>query len=75
MDIYTTRTTESRRQTYLMLGESTSAVFCGPDHVEAAAHVAELLNKDADAVFTIPGGNHGSPCAPQLVGRGTALQR
>lgn len=47
---YTTETTMRGEETYLLLGMVTVAIFVGDDHVEAAAEVAELLNKQQSSV-------------------------
>jgi hypothetical protein len=44
---YTTETTMRGEETYLLLGMVTVAIFVGDDHVETAAEVAELLNKQS----------------------------
>lgn len=47
---YTTETTMRGEETYLLLGMVTVAIFVGDDHIEAAAEVAELLNKQQSSV-------------------------
>lgn len=50
---YEARPTESGASTFLMQGERTIAIFVGAEHALEAAAVAELLNDEALAVYTV----------------------